>query len=355
MLGVDVLSEHKTYEMLWDCKFCGAKKNLGKTHRHCPNCGAAQDPSWRYYPSDDEKIAVEDHQFVGADVICPACSTPNSAASHNCQQCGAPLAQGQSAGKLERQSKGDADKFQADDLQARLRQKNDAAVGRAPVPEKAKGGIPWLPIIIGAVAVLLCGGIIFALTYTRSTNVYVTGYEWSREIRIEQYSSVSESEWCDSMPSGAYSISRTQEQRSSRQVADGEDCHTEREDNGDGTFSEQRVCETRYRSEPVYDDMCHYDIDRWIYERSATAGGDSVDDRIDWPDTNISRNCSSLGCEREEQRIETYTLQLQGSGDANYECPVDFDLWQATGIEDAFKLNIGVLGDARCDSLEPVS
>lgn len=347
------MSENKTYEMLWDCKFCGAKKNLGKTHRHCPNCGAAQDPSWRYYPSDEEKIAVEDHQFVGVDVICPACSTPNSAAANNCMQCGSPLVQGKRAAALEAQRKAEAEAFQADDLQARLRQKSDAAVGVAPAPTQAKaGGIPWLPIGIGAIALVIVAGIIFVLTYTRSTNVYVTGHEWSREVRIEEFMSVAESNWCDSMPADAYSVSRTREQRSSRQVADGEDCHTERRDNGDGTFNEQRVCETRYRSEPVYDDRCHYQVDRWTYSRSAIADGTEVEANIDWPDTNINRNCSSLGCEREEERIETYTLQLRGSGDANYECPVDFELWQATGIEDAFTLNIGVLGDARCDSLE---
>jgi hypothetical protein len=348
------LSERKTYEMLWDCKFCGAKKNLGKTHRHCPNCGAAQDPTWRYYPSDDEKVAVEDHQFVGADVICPACSTPNSAASNHCIQCGAPLEKGQRAKTLDMQEKAEGAVFQADDLQARLHQQRDAAVGRAPQPKTPAraGGIPWLPILIGVIALLICGGIVFALTYTRSTNVYVTGHEWSREIRIERYMSVAENNWCDSLPAGAYNISQSREQRGSRQVPDGEDCNIQRVDNGDGTFSEQRVCTTRYRNEPVYDDMCHYTIDRWNYVRSAAASGDSVEERIEWPDTNITVMCSSLGCEREQQRIETYTLQLRGSGDARYECPVTFDLWEATGIEDSFTLNVGLIGDPRCDSLQ---
>ena len=27
------------FEMLWDCSYCSAKKLLGLTHRHCPNCG----------------------------------------------------------------------------------------------------------------------------------------------------------------------------------------------------------------------------------------------------------------------------------------------------------------------------
>jgi len=33
----------KTYEMLWDCRYCGTKKLLGKTHRHCLECGGAKD------------------------------------------------------------------------------------------------------------------------------------------------------------------------------------------------------------------------------------------------------------------------------------------------------------------------
>ena len=45
----------KTYEMMWDCGFCGSSKLLGKTHRYCPGCGAAQDPSTRYFPPEEEK------------------------------------------------------------------------------------------------------------------------------------------------------------------------------------------------------------------------------------------------------------------------------------------------------------
>jgi len=55
--------------MLWDCEFCGTKKLLGKTHRFCPNCGAQQDPKARYFPSDEEKVAVKDHVYVGVDKI----------------------------------------------------------------------------------------------------------------------------------------------------------------------------------------------------------------------------------------------------------------------------------------------
>ena len=48
-----------TYQMLWDCKFCGTQKLLGVTHRHCPNCGAAQDPERRYFPAEADMVALE--------------------------------------------------------------------------------------------------------------------------------------------------------------------------------------------------------------------------------------------------------------------------------------------------------
>ena len=70
----------KTYEMMWDCEYCGSDKLLGVTHRYCPECGAAQNPDKRYFPPDDQKVAVQDHKYVGADLKCPACEEAMSAA-----------------------------------------------------------------------------------------------------------------------------------------------------------------------------------------------------------------------------------------------------------------------------------
>src|SRR4051812_19922262 len=82
------------YEMCWDCKFCGQKKLLGLTHRFCAGCGAPQDPAARYFPSDDEKVAVKDNPFVGVDVACPACKQPMSRAAKCCTNCGGPIDKG---------------------------------------------------------------------------------------------------------------------------------------------------------------------------------------------------------------------------------------------------------------------
>ncbi|HEX3596887.1 MAG TPA: hypothetical protein VHU80_17380, partial [Polyangiaceae bacterium] len=79
------------YEMLWDCRFCGAKKLLGLTHRHCPNCGAPQSAEQRYFPSDADKVPAKEHEYFGADVVCVHCGVANSKNSKHCAGCGAPL------------------------------------------------------------------------------------------------------------------------------------------------------------------------------------------------------------------------------------------------------------------------
>ena len=58
------------YEMLWDCPCCSTPKLLGITHRHCPNCGAPQDATKRYFPPAGEEVAVENHPFQGKDKVC---------------------------------------------------------------------------------------------------------------------------------------------------------------------------------------------------------------------------------------------------------------------------------------------
>ena len=45
----------------------------------------------RYFPAEGEEVAVEGHTYVGVDRECPACQTPNSAASAFCVNCGSPL------------------------------------------------------------------------------------------------------------------------------------------------------------------------------------------------------------------------------------------------------------------------
>jgi hypothetical protein len=349
------MTDPKTYEMLWDCKYCGTKKLLGKTHRFCPNCGAAQDPASRYYPSDEEKVAVEDHIYTGADLICDSCDTLNSAKAEFCQQCGAPLANAKSASSLGEQRRAEGQTFASSGSRDLSQERFDKEMERVGVKKTTRTGPNWMMYGLIGVAVVVIAGILVALLWKREQSAYVAGRSWEREISIEAYGPQSENNWCNIMPGGAYNVTRRSEQRSSRQVADGEICETVRHDNGDGTFSEREECRTKYRDEPVYDDMCYYTIDRWSYSRSASAVSSSVEDQPRWPETGIQRSGTCIGCEREGQRREIYRVDLR-EGDKTYTCEVDQSLWQNMPIESIWTFNVAVVtGRPDCGSLKPAA
>ncbi len=347
-----------TYQMLWDCQYCGTTGLLGLTHRFCPNCGAAQNPDSRYYPAEDAMVAVENHEYVGADLICPSCDALNSGKAEFCGNCGAPLTAAARAKTLEAQTRAEGEKFASSGSRDVVKEKFEAEMTRVGVRKPggaaARRTPAWLPIALIVLAVVICGGIVAALLATRDTSVTLIGHSWTREIRIEEYAAVSDSAWCDSVPAGAYSISRRQEVRSHRQVPDGEECSTVRVDNGDGTFRMEQRCRTRYRSEPVYDDKCYFTINRWTYRRVATAGGQRLEEPY-WPQPALAcANQVRLGCEREAGRSEQYTLIFRAPEDGKtYECPVAYDVWRGAALDSRWNLEVGaVLGDARCDSLQ---
>jgi rubrerythrin/ribosomal protein L40E len=348
-----------TYQMLWDCQYCGTTKLLGKTHRYCPNCGAAQEPDARYYPADDEKIAVEDHEYVGADVVCPNCDALNSGAAEYCGMCGAPLSEGARARTLEAQTRASGQAFMSSGSRDVEQEEFDAEMERVGVKPKegAKPGTPkWLLGVI-LLAVVACIGLIVIFTRTSEASVVLAGHSWEREIAVEQYAPIEDDAWCDSMPSGAYNISRQEEIRDYRQVADGEDCTTRRVDQGDGTFREEEVCETRYRDEPVYDTHCYYTVNQWVTERTALSSGDNQGILPIWPEANL--NCAGtqrVGCEREANRTEHYILHLRNpESGADYTCEVDLDVWQAAEVDSRWNLEVGAVdGAARCNTLAPI-
>jgi RNA polymerase subunit RPABC4/transcription elongation factor Spt4 len=349
------MSTSKTYEMLWDCKYCGTKKLLGKTHRFCPNCGAAQDPDSRYFPSDDEKIAIEDHKLVGKDKVCPACDTLNSGDAQFCQQCGSPLDKAEEAKTLADQVRDDNGKFESSGSRDLEKEEFDAdmqRIGLQAAPQSGFRGGRRTLYLIALFVVIVIAGVLVAFFWRRETSAYVTGHSWEREVRIEQLAPQSESAWCDAVPAGAYSITRRQEQRSSRQIPDGQECSVRRVDNGDGTFSERQECRTKYREEPVYDMRCYFTVDRWGYSRSAVVGGDSLNDEVFWPRTNITRSGNCLGCEREAGRAEEYLVHFR-SGDSTYTCDVTQEMWRSMTIESTWTFNVGVItGSPECGSLK---
>jgi hypothetical protein len=189
--------------------------------------------------------------------------------------------------------------------------------------------------------------------WTKDVNITVVDHTWQREIDVERMQAMHDDSWCDSMPSGAYSVSRSREQRSTNRIPDGEECSTRDVDRGNGTFERKKECHTKYREEAVYSDRCHYTIDRWGKDHTETAKGRDTSPAPQWPEVSLRRSgCSSLGCEREGSRRETYTLDLKGADGKSYSCSVPNAQWQhvADGLKKPIK--VGVITDIpECDQL----
>lgn len=342
----------KHYEMLWDCQFCGTKKLLGKTHRFCPNCGATQNADARYYPSDEEKVAVEDHVLVGTDRICSNCASLLAATVEFCGNCGSSTATAKTATLREQQERHEGERFEGEVGRNVQQIKHEAQVAQAQAQSKPKRGNRF-GVVFGGVIVLVFGAI-WAFTRTTDTSVMVNGHRWERVIQVESYQSLSEENWRDVVPASAYSMSCSQRQRGTERIQDGESCNTVRRDNGDGTFSESESCQPTYREEPIYDDFCRYRVDRWAVAREVATQGDSLNDTPQWGNVNLNcANQTRLGCEREGNRTESYTVQLSDDN-GDYACERTQAEWASMPLESRWSLEITSIGSSPlCDTLQP--
>ncbi len=336
----DLSKDAKVYEMLWDCEFCASPKLLGKTHRFCPHCGAPQAADKRYFPEEEDKIAVQDHQYFGADKLCPACGTANSGQADFCQQCGSPL-----DGSKQVEQRGD---------QLRASGESDFRALDEPAEDKKAGGKKGCSWIVLAVFALIIGSILVVMLWTKEASAVLEAHQWTRIINVERYGPQSDSEWCDSLPRNAYNVDRKEEVRSHRQVPDGEKCDTRRVDQGDGTYVERQECHMVYRKEPVYDTRCYFTVDRWAYARKLETK--AADKKPYWPKLDLVREGTCNGCERAGERNESYVLHFSlhnGKENTPFTCEVPFEQWDRAQVNSKWKLEVGVLmGEARCDSLQ---
>ena len=154
------------FEMLWDCDHCDTKGLLAKSQRHCPECGAKQNPDKRYFPKEGDPLQrVDGHQYEGSDWQCASCNAPQSAKANNCSNCGAP-------------------KHGAAEVKG-------IAAPAEPAPKKRPWWRRWLPPVAVIVVVL---GLVFGTWYacfrTTDAKLTVTGHAWACTIGIEKFGDV---------------------------------------------------------------------------------------------------------------------------------------------------------------------
>lgn len=332
----------KTYEMQWDCEFCGSKKLLGKTHRHCPSCGAAQDPEQRYFPEDDEKVAVEDHEYIGADKVCPSCDAPNSAKAACCTNCGSPM-DGSKQAELKQDPSADPSDPSEEGATKEKTQKKE------PQGPQKKSKLPIFLAIGGVIILILI--ILFSIKTEKEATV--SGHSWERSIEVERYQVVEKEAWQDKIPSDGHRKSCKDKEKDTKKIEDGQECKTVKKDNGDGTFNEKEECKPKYKEVPVYEKWCKYEVNDWKQFDTLKASGTNIDS-VKWPVTNIRKcNIKALNCEREGNKDEQYTVIFKDSEGKTHNCNFKYDKWKSAKVGVSQKLKFGKMsGNLDCTSFE---
>ncbi len=338
----------KRYEMLWDCGFCGAKKLLGVTHKHCPECGAAQDQTKRYFPAEGEKVAVRD-DYAGLDKKCGSCDQANGAKATFCVGCGAPLGEAGTVKTRADQVAKSAAAFAPDD--AKRAEAELAGKGAKPPMIQKRGPWRWISILV-VVAVAIFS-IWFLCVRKKSAEMQIAAQTWTRTIPIEEFREVEAEAWQDALPSGARTISCSPKKFDSRKVPDGEDCQVRRVDKGDGTFEERRECTPKYKDEPIEKPWCRYAAYQWTEVDKKVATGAGAGERA-WPDTGVKPGPQQPGARREGARVEAFVVELKDKGGKTHKCEVSEALWMKLPPGTAVKTEVRARsGEIVCDSIAP--
>lgn len=327
------MSDEKYYEMLWNCDSCGAKGLFAKSQKHCPLCGAAQNPEKRYFPEEGQEVEVQGHQYVGADWHCPYCQSPNGAAAAFCGSCGGPR-----------------------DGSKEVRSVTDPAAKTPEQPEPlvspaASGGFPWFKIVL-VLLVLVAGFFIVRFLWKSDETLKVVALDWNREVDIERFAAVEESRWCNELPAGAIVVRRTMEEKGRKQVPNGETCREVRIDQRDGTFTKKRECTPKFKEVPEMAYKCRYRANRWTVVRTEKArGGNGIAPQ--WPASNLriisSAGAEALGNERPGSKRERYSVQLQPAEGEALWCTLKPEVWAGLKPGDNVMVKMRASGDVDCD------
>lgn len=344
-----------TYEGKWRCVRCSTA-NLGR-NLNCLTCGVKRGDDVEFYLEDDAAICVDENLLeqanAGADWVCRYCSGNNRATLVQCSSCGS--ARSSKDVQLIEETRG------VDDW-SEQRQKVAQTAAQTnnfqPPPPKSFTGrrlVKFGLLGAGGLAALVIaffGVLIYIGAASYSTEIEVTGLEWTRTIALEEYKTVSETAWEGEVPANARVQSneralhhtdkipngtRTVPETYSEEVSDGSEryvCGTTSKKNG---FFEDKYCtrtkyktvtktrnktETIYKDVPVYKTRYKYLIDKWVAVGEKTASGTDFSPQWAAVPPDAART-------RAGKRTETYNLLCKELGGENktHKLPLTAENW----------------------------
>ena len=363
-------------EGLWDCSHCGTT-GIGGSKRECPGCGKARDENTVFYMGEKKKYvpkAIAKKVNRNPDWVCNYCGSMNSDDSDECKSCGCSRS-GENLDYFENREKKNekekAEEYDAekpDDYSLRYIRNNVHFCNDIPyrgevvsTPNHGRLGIYFKPIAIVLAAIMLIAGLVY-LFIPKEKEVTITSTSWERDITIQEYRTVRESDW--SIPHGGRLQYTRQEifhyqsvldhyETKTRQVAKQryvgtEEVVTGHRDLGNGYFEEitssRPVYETYYetetyqepvyRSEPVYRPKYYYDIERWVYCRTVSTSGD--DQSPYWGKVRLAEK------ERESSRAERYWIAGLDKKENEIKVTLSYSDWSSIRVGQKVRMKVSL-------------
>lgn len=370
----------------WDCDYCDTIDIAGNIYT-CPNCGKTRgkDVVFHVTPHDGNKprhvVSPNSDEYrqakAGPDWTCSYCDSNNPANKTICHNCGHSKDKSEkhyfelhpervatidttidttrhcAAGQTSRNSRY-SNAHNATDNDG---DNNDDTYWNG--FSDTISNLPWRGIGILAAIILAIICIVMVLIPKERT-ITVTDMDWERNIVIEEYRTVSESDWY--VPSGGRVTYTQNEIHHYEQVLD----HYEKvphertvvtgsheevvgyRDLGNGYFEKETrtvydygtetyyTDEPVYRDEPVYQTKYYYDIERWVYDHTETASAHNREPY--WPEINLTSDKK-----REGAHTASYGLSaIYEDKESHY--TLDYEDWRYISIGDQLHVKVHITG-----------
>lgn len=262
-------------ELIWSCPGCSTR-NTG-SDKTCAGCGAAQPAGVKFERSADEQLVRDPTKLqqatAGADLLCPYCTTRNSATAKVCSQCGGDLTAAKrraSGAELEASSgpavvpcpscgaTNRASASRCDKCGSPLGSQPRGRQGAKPDAGRRRRG--WvLPTVVATALVFFVGASYLFLFPRGSVRAIVVQSSWHTTVPVEKLTPVQHRDEAGPPPSGAYDVACRTE---TRQV-----CTEKVIDTGTGFGQKVQDCKDESQQ------YCSYATDEWQVVQTVVLDG----------------------------------------------------------------------------------
>lgn len=363
------------FEKFWECPACGRKGISALRMRKCPSCGYSKTPQDKEQRSNIEIIDEKGLALAsgGPYWTCSSCGSVNLAEETPCSSCGNPREGSDTTSKVIELGSSPLPSYHPPgEEQWYAEQKTSTRVphhtpketpetitrSRLPINENMRTRIleiPWI-MIAGIVAALAGITLLLWLVFhTTGTEARVNGFSWFRDVTIEKYQTVHGSGWSEE--AGAYNVRTSLRFHHNDPVYENrtktthvsKTCYRDRGNGStesyDCSYDTTETYSVKVRDDPVYATWYEYDVDKWLYERTAHAEGNERDPH--WPEYTLNRiDQKVIGAERISGTPEAYTVHFRSTGvkQKDYTYTTSESEWMRYSMEVVYPLKVNTFG-----------